>query len=223
MKEYILTIDTETAPIDRTKQISGNNALVYDLGVAVADRKGNIYETLNLVIDDVMFGEYKRMRTAYYADKLPQYYVEMGTGVREIVSFEKAREMVNALMEKYNIKKVAAYNTKFDYYALKKTNSYLHGEYKFFNDDVKYIDIMKMAKTVFAKNKRFLQFIDKYGLYNDYGNPKISAENVYRYIKKNVEFTEKHTGLKDVEIETEIMGYLNNRKVKLNRGIQFSY
>lgn len=222
-KEFILTIDTETAPIDNTKKVNGNNALVYDLGVAVSDRNGKIYETLNLVIDDIMFGEYKRMRTSYYADKLPQYYVEMGTGVREIVSFAKAKEMVNALMEKYNIKKVAAYNTMFDYYALKKTNSYLHKEYKFFGDDVEYIDIMKMAKAVFKNNKRFLKFVEKHNLYNDYGNPKISAENVYRYIKKDVNFTEKHTGLKDVEIETEIMGYLNNRKVKLNRGIQFSY
>ena len=31
------------------------------------------------------------------------------------------------------------------------------------------------------------------------------------------------SGLKDVEIETEIMAYLNNRKCKLNRKIAFNY
>lgn len=221
-EENILVVDVETAMINPLEKVSGCNSLVYDLGCAVATRKGEIKETKNLVIDDVMFGEYKRMKTCYYADKLPQYYIEMGTGEREIVSLETARKIILDLMEKYNIKKVAAYNMMFDYYALKKTRSFLGGKFEFFPENTEYIDIFKMAKNVFKNNSRFEKYCYKNNFLNDYGNPKISAENVYRYIKKNDEFVESHTGLKDVEIETEIMAYLNNRKCKLNRKITFS-
>ena len=222
-EENILVIDTETAMINPTQKVSGCNSLVYDLGCAVATRKGEIKETKNLVIDDVMFGEYKRMKTCYYAEKLPQYYIEMGTGEREIVSLETARKILIELMEKYNVKKVAAFNMMFDYYALKKTNSFLGGEFEFFPENTEYIDIMKMARNVFKNNKRFENYCYKNNFLNNYGNPKISAEIVYRYITKNNEFIESHTGLKDVEIETEIMAYLNNRKCKLNRKITFNH
>lgn len=222
-EEMILVVDTETAMINPTAKVSGCNSLVYDIGLAVANRKGEIAEKRNLVVNDIMFGEYKRMETCYYAEKLPQYYVEMGTGVRQIVSLETARKIVLELMEKYNIKKVAAYNMMFDYYALKKTNEFLGGKFEFFPEDTKYIDILKMARGVFKNNKRYLNYCYENNLLTDNGNPSISAENVYRYITNNPDFVESHTGLKDVEIETEIMAYLNNRKCKLNRKIAFNY
>ena len=222
-KEYILVVDTETAMINPTAKVSGCTSLVYDIGLAVTDRKGEIVETRNLVVDDIMFGEYKRMKSCYYAEKLPQYYVEMGTGVREIVSLKTAREITLELMKKYNIKKVGAYNMMFDYYALKKTNEFLGGKFEFFPANTKYIDILKMARNVFGKNKKYAEYCYKNNLLTDGGKPSISAENVYRYITKNTDFVESHTGLKDVEIETEIMAYLNKRKTKLNREITFNY
>lgn len=223
MKDYILTIDTETATFDHSKGVYGCNALTYDIGVAVCDRLGNIYETLNLVVEDIFQGEYKRMKTSYYADKLPQYFVEIGKGVRSLVSFDDARAQILDLMKKYSIKKVAAYNTSFDYYALKKTNSFLNKKWYFFPKDTQYIDIMKMAKQTFLKNRNYVKFCEENNYLTKNGRPQIKAETVYRYILKDPNFVESHTGLKDVEIETAIMGYLNKRKKKLVREIAFKY
>ncbi len=223
MKDYILTIDTETATFNHSKGVYGCNALTYDIGAAVCDRLGNIYETLNLVIEDIFQGEYKRMKTSYYADKLPQYFVEIGEGVRSLVSFDDARAQILDLMNKYSIKKVAAYNTSFDYYALKKTNSFLNKKWYFFPKDTQYIDIMKMAKQTFLKNRNYVKFCEENNYLTKNGRPQIKAETVYRYILKDPNFVESHTGLKDVEIDTAVMGYLNKRKKKLVREIAFKH
>jgi len=223
MKDYILTIDTETATFDHSKGVYGCNALTYDIGVAVCDRLGNIYETLNFVVEEIFQGEYKRMKTSYYANKLPQYFVEIGKGVRSLVSFDEARAQILDLMRKYNIKKVAAYNTSFDYYALKKTNSFLNKKWYFFPKNTQYIDIMKMAKQIFSKNRNYVKFCEANNYLTEKGRPQIKAETVYRYISKDTDFVEAHTGLKDVEIETAIMGYLNKRKKKLVREIAFKH
>ena len=46
MKNYYLTIDTETA--------NGlNDPFVYDIGGAIHDKKGNVYETFSFVIYDI--------------------------------------------------------------------------------------------------------------------------------------------------------------------------
>ena len=38
--------------------------------------------------------------------------------------------------------------------------------------------------------------------------PRYTAEIIYRFITKNTSFAEAHTGLKDVEIESQILAYL---------------
>ena len=64
-KSYYMVYDTETAN-------STNDALVYDLGLAIIDKKGNVYESRSLVINEVFNDMSDLMKTAYYANKLPQ-------------------------------------------------------------------------------------------------------------------------------------------------------
>ena len=45
-EEMILVVDTETAMINPTAKVSGCNSLVYDIGLAVANRKGEIAQIL---------------------------------------------------------------------------------------------------------------------------------------------------------------------------------
>lgn len=66
-KKYYIVLDTETA-----NEIP--DQLVYDLGFVVTDKQGNIYERFSFVINDIFLNEKDLMQTAYYADKLPQYY-----------------------------------------------------------------------------------------------------------------------------------------------------
>ena len=48
-----------------------------DIGFAVIDSKGRVYEKYSLTIADIYCGERELMKSAYYADKLPQYEEEM--------------------------------------------------------------------------------------------------------------------------------------------------
>ena len=47
--------------------------------------------------------------------------------------------------------------------------------------------------------------------------PRYTAEIIYRFITKDVDFQEAHTGLRDVEIETEILAYLVKQHKKMNK------
>ena len=44
-KTYIIVMDTETCPLDRDFEgVLPSNMFVYDIGWAVVDKKGNVYE-----------------------------------------------------------------------------------------------------------------------------------------------------------------------------------
>jgi hypothetical protein len=59
-KSYYLTIDTETAN-------SLDDPMMYDIGGAIHDKRGNVEETFSFIIYDVFCADRKLFDTAYYA------------------------------------------------------------------------------------------------------------------------------------------------------------
>ena len=57
-KNYYLTIDTETAN-------GFDDPIVYDIGGAIHDKKGNIYETFSFVIYETIYGIKDLINSAY--------------------------------------------------------------------------------------------------------------------------------------------------------------
>ena len=49
--------------------------------------------------------------------------------------------------------------------------------------------------------------------------PQKKAETVYRYITRDTDFVESHTGLEDVKIETLIMAYCYRQHKKMRKGL----
>ena len=78
-----LMIDTET-----TNNI--DDPIVYDIGFAVVDRTGKVYETHSYAIADVILDD-EMMSTAYYAEKLPQYWDEIQNGKRLLRKFKTVK------------------------------------------------------------------------------------------------------------------------------------
>ena len=125
----------EQIKIDRRKSyyivldIEGTNtvqdALCYDLGAAVIDKQGNVYETLDLVIYDIYALEKDLMKSAYYANKLPQYEEELKSGVRTMVSIFTAKKELKRLCDKYQVKAIMAHNARYDYFGLNTTLKYI--------------------------------------------------------------------------------------------------
>lgn len=213
-KHLYMTIDTETCGDFR-------KPLVYDLGVAIHDRHGNIVESHSWVIREVFYGRPRKMKTAYYAEKLPLYHEGIKTKTWEVVSLFKARAEMLKMLSKYNIKAVIAYNAAFDRKALNCTMAEFSkfGTDHFFPDSVVFWDSWGMACETILQHKAYYKKAYAGMWISDCGNCKTSAEMAYRYISKNNEFIEQHTALADVLIEVEIFAKVMRQKKKTKREI----
>lgn len=210
----MLVVDVETAN-------STDDALVYDLGFAVVDKKGTVYETQSLIISDIFYGEAELMKSAYYAVKIPKYLEGIKQGKFQVVNFYTARMLVLALMKKYGVKTVMAYNANFDMSALNTTQRFLtKSKYRyFFPYGTKFECIWSMACQVLYTQKSFVRFAFQQGFMSPAGNLQTSAEVGYRYLTGDNAFEEEHTGLSDVLIETQIMAKCYQQKKAMKRTI----
>lgn len=217
-KHMYMTLDTETCG-------SLGSPLVYDLGFTIHDREGNIYEKRSYVVREIFYGEWKKMKTAYYAEKLPQYREGIRNGQWNVASFWTVRKELFSLMRDYKVKAVIAYNASFDCRALDSTLNYLskfEEKQTFFNKSVKIWDTWHMAcQTILRQKKFFGQAVNNEWV-SEAGNVKTSAETAFRYINKDTDFTEAHTALEDAIIETAIFSKCIKTKKKMNREIIYN-
>ena len=209
-KTYLIMGDTETC---NTRMENGKldmrDVLVYDFGFAVCDKQGRIYEKYSFIIREIFFDMKDLMKTSYYADKLPQYYEEIRNGKRKVVSLYEARKILADVMKKYNTNIFVAHNARFDDNALKVTERYTtKSKYRYFLPfGTEVWDTMKMASDTICKQKTYKKFCEENGYLTKKGQVRKTAEILYRYITKNNDFTESHTGLEDVMIEKEILAH----------------
>lgn len=199
-KNYYLTLDTETCG-------SLGSPLVYDIGFTIHDKKGNIYESRSYVIREIFYGEWKKMRTAYYAEKIPSYKEGIKTGKWIVKSFWEIRKEIFSLMREYNVKAVVAYNAGFDTRALNSTLNYLSKfdeKQTFFNEKTVIWCSWGMSCQTIFKQKTFFKLANREAWVSDAGNVKTSAEIAHRYINRDFSFEEAHTALEDALIETKI-------------------
>lgn len=198
-KTYYLTIDTETA--------NGlDDPMMYDIGGAVHDRKGNVEETFSFVIYDVFCADRELFNTAYYAEKRPMYERQIAAGSRKIVSIYTARRHIAELCKKYNVKAIIAHNARFDYKSTNGTMRYItKSKTRYFLPyGIPMWDTLKMAQDTICQQKTYQRWCETNGYLQKNGKVRATAEILYRYITGNNEFIEDHTGLEDVLIEKEI-------------------
>ena len=210
-KNYLIGIDTETCNgliVDGKLDLS--QSLVYDIGWQVVDKKGNVYRKRSFVVTEI-FLDKELMAGAFYNEKIPQYWEDIQTGKRKLKSFLNIRKIFLSDRKYFNVKHVFAHNAYFDYNALNNTIRLLTGSKNrwFMPYCVEWWDTLKMARDVFSKNKKYSAYCQKNGYLTSHKHPqnRLTAEILWRYISKDPHFVESHTGLEDVEIETEIMAY----------------
>ena len=201
-KSYYLTIDTETA--------NGLDCpIVYDLGLCVHDKKGNVEETFSFIIYETFCGMKDLMQTAYYAKKLPQYQKDIDNGERKIVTYATARKCIAELCKKYNVKAIIAHNARFDYRSTTTTQRYItKSKFRYFLPyGIELWDTLKMAQDTICKQWSYKEWCYNNGYITKNGKPRATAEILYRYISGEDEFIESHTALEDVLIEKEIFAH----------------
>lgn len=223
-RTYIVVMDTETCPLDREyKGVSPYNMFVYDIGWAVVDKHGNVYETKSYVNHDIFYGEKELMKSGYYANKLPQYYEDIASGKRVVASWYEIRKDLCDTLKKYNTNIVCAHNARFDDGATKNTQRWLtKSKYRNFLPYGTVIwDTMKMSLDVIANTPTYKQYCVDNGYMTKHNTPRpqVKAEIIYRYITGNDDFIESHTGLEDVLIEKEILAYCFRKHKKMKKNL----
>ena len=196
----ILMLDTETANELETP-------LCYDLGFSVVDLdNGKAIEKHSYVVADI-FCDKDLMASAFFGDKIPQYWADIKAGKRMLRKWSTIRAIVREVMAQYGIDTVVAHNARFDYSSTATTQRYLTcSKWRyFFPYGTKFVCTLKMSREVFGKDEDYIAFCEKYNYLTKQNKPRLTAEIVYRYLTNDNEFVESHTGLEDVEIETKIL------------------
>lgn len=210
-KHYIIMLDTETCNTlaDGKGGLDMSSVLVYDIGWQVIDKHGNVYESKSYIVKDIFFEESDLMKSAYYSNKIPNYIADIEKGKRIVKSFYDIRADLLETMKRYNTLTVSAHNARFDYNALNTTQRWLtKSKYRyFFPYGTEVWDTLKMARSVVSKTPTYKRFCQENNYMTKNNQVRLTAEILYRYITRNLEFIESHTGLEDVEIERQILSY----------------
>ena len=219
---YGIMLDTETAnTIQEGSRLDTSSVLPYDIGFAIIDTYGRIYETHSFVNSDIFTREKELMKSAYYAKKIPQYEVDLLLGTRKLANTYTIRQFILSKIKEYDIKFVCAHNARFDYTSM---NNSVRWETKskiryFFPRSVEWWDTLRMAREVVAKTPTYKAFCQKHGFMTKHKTPQVqvTAEVLYRYITNDPTFKESHTGLEDVLIEVEIFKYCRRKHQKMEK------
>jgi DNA polymerase III epsilon subunit-like protein len=196
----ILMLDTET-----TNDIEC--PICYDIGFSVVDLdNGEVIERHSYVVADV-FCDKELMSSAYFIDKVPQYWADIKDGKRMLRRWYTIKHIVADVIAQYGIDTVVAHNAKFDYTSTATTQRYLTSSKwrYFFPYGTKFLCTLKMARQVFGKDNEYIAFCEEHDFLTTYKKPKLTAEVIYRFLTNDIDFVESHTGLEDVEIETIIL------------------
>ena len=219
---YLIGLDTETCNgllIDNKLDLS--QSLVYDIGWAVTDKRGNIYKVRSFVVREIFCGMADVMKTAYYADKIPKYWEDIKAGRRSLSNFSRIRKFLLDDIKHYGIENVFAHNASFDVQALNNTIRYLtKSRFRwFFPYKIVVWDTLKMARQTIAKQKGYQLYCAEHGYLTKHKKPRVrlTAEILYRYLSGDGDFSESHTGLEDVLIETEIMAHCFRQHKKMEK------
>lgn len=208
--EKIMMLDTETTN-------SLEDPICYDVGFAVIDKFGTIFESYSFVVADVFLDE-ELMATAYFADKIPQYWNEIKEGKRKLAKFSTIRFKFAEVCKKYKIKKVCAHNSRFDYRSLNLTQRFLtSSKYRyFFPYGIEVWDTLKMSREVLKDDDEYGEFCYNNDFLTSRLCKRFTAEILFRYLTGCLDFEEAHTGLEDVMIEKEILKFCLEKKPDIN-------
>ena len=212
---YGIVLDTETAnTIQDENGLDMSNVLFYDLGFQLVDSHGRTYgKKFSFVNSDIFTHEAELMQSAYYAKKIPQYRADLASGKRILANTYEIRKALVDLINKYDCKFVCAHNARFDYNSLNNTQRWTtKSRFRYFLPyGLEWWDTLKMARSVMGKMPTYQRFCTENGYTTKTGKPRFTAEICYRFITKDNTFVESHTGLEDVEIETEILRYCHRQ------------
>ena len=189
-----MVFDTETTGLDKP--------FCYDVGYIIYNDNGLELVRRHFVIEQV-WHNLPLFESAYYHDKRP-LYVNLMRSKKAIM--DKLGYVMLAMkrdIREYNVTAAYAYNADFD----DKVFTFNCDWFKCNNplENIPIFDIWGYVSQFISNSKEYQAFCEANQYFTDTGNYKASAEVVFRYLMQDTSFEEAHMGLKDVEIEAQIL------------------
>lgn len=196
----------------------GEKHFPFDIGINVIDKTGKIIFKKSLIVEDI-FENDVAMNSAFFKNKIPFYENKLSVFCEDkdailyqLLSIPKVLQTLNDIIKRFNCKVISAYNVSYDYdgvnnlYSLKP---HITNKFKRLNDldiqklFIKYLIDFPKAKLNFFKWCKENDKLTSTGKF-----ASTTAETVYQYITKNLNFKENHTGLEDLKIEVAIYKWI---------------
>lgn len=212
-------IDTETCnSFSIGDKVDLTQSLVYDCGWMVVNEKGCCIRKRSFLVKEIFMDD-TLMKSAYFAEKIPQYLADLAKGKRQLANFMEIFWTFQKDKKKYHVTACFAHNAMFDRRALNNTLRYLTGSDKrwFYPYQLELWDTLKLARNTINKTEDYTNFCIENGYRTKNNRNRLTAEVLWRYISGNNDFDESHTGLEDVRIEKEILMYCLNLNPKAER------
>lgn len=186
----------------------------YNIGYLIADTKGNIEKKVSLA---VLPSIWENLQNCLPAKEMTHKNIEEilknPNKKYEWVDNEAAHEKFILDIMQYQIKEIWSYNVQFDRGAMSRL---LGGKINIVNNCAGWYDIWTAIISTKLLTKKYIKWCKTNGYLTEKGNPKTSAEVVYKYLTNNLDFEEEHTGLADCEIEYQIYLAAKRTKKKLD-------
>lgn len=200
-KNNIVVFDTET---------SGDlsSPFIYDIAWEVLDKNLQVVKTREFLVKEIFDNRFI-MSKAYYAEKKPLYDEWLKTNEIKLLEWHKILELLVKDVRHYGAKVLSAYNVAFDHRALLATTgltaSHMLPKLEKLLGRTELLCIWNLAVDTLMAKEEYTDFAIANKFISEKGNIITNAEVAYRALTNDVEFTEQHTALADVEIEVEIL------------------
>ena len=208
MRKYAV-IDTET--------IGGfTNAKVLEVGIVICDKKGEIYDSINLICRETL-QQLIFEPIDFWTPEKKQYYYDNAHTTINVLDWRHCCRFLEMFLKENKVSKVMAYNLIFDIGAIENSNKLFIG-YDFLEGYQKQC-IWGMACETICNCKKYQNFCLQNGLHSSRGNISTTAENVYRFITNNLEHKEAHTAISDAIEEAKIYAKCVSVRKPYTKGI----
>ena len=199
--DVIMMLDTET-----TNDL--DCPFVYDVGYQIFTLTEGVLCERSFVNADV-FLDKDLMASAYFVDKVPQYWDDIKTGKRILKKWFNIKKQIAEDCALFGVKYVCAHNALFDSRALNTTQRYqTTSKFRYFLPyGIEWLDTLKMSRQLLKNNAEYGEFCYTNDYLTKNGQRRYTAEIIYRWLSGKHDFEESHTGLEDVEIERQIFEY----------------
>lgn len=195
--------------------------LPYNIGWIVCDKHGEIFEQNSIAVLPAIW---ENLKNCFQAQEMTHRNVQdilqdIARPERkyDYLDIEGAKKRILNSIIFNRVTEIWAYNCSFD----KSSLSRLFGDedFRLIDSLVTFYDVIPAIVQTRLLTKEYVDWCNKNGFITAKGNVMTKAEVVHKYLTKDINFVEEHTGLDDCKIEYQILLNAIKSNQKIDRSL----